>query len=91
MYIPNNGRAEETLEVAAAGELKAGNELLGDGRSANNVALLENGNGEAAPSQISGGRQTVVAAANHQCVPFLFLELACETGATVARATSPHF
>lgn len=62
------------MEVAAAGELKARDEFFGNGSTANEVAPLENGDRESVAGQIGGGGETVVAAANHQRIPFLLLE-----------------
>ena len=86
----DDGGAEEALDVAAAGELKARNEFFSDGSTADDVATLENGDGEARASQVSSGCEAVVAGADHQRVPFLLLQ--CARGVDVATETpSPHF
>jgi len=55
---------EEADDVGEDGELEAGEELLGDGRAADEVALLQNERLLAGAGQIGSGDQSVVAAAD---------------------------
>ena len=43
---PNDRRAKEALEVAAAGELETRDEFFGDGGTTNKVAALKDGDRE---------------------------------------------
>lgn len=91
--FPEDGGAEEAVEVAAAGEPEAGNQLLGHGCSADDVAAFEDGDGEAGACQVGGGDQAVMAAADDQRVPFLRREVACGGGGADSGAegsSSPH-
>ncbi|RZR84171.1 hypothetical protein BHM03_00010937 [Ensete ventricosum] len=69
--IPDDGRAEKALEVATAGEAESGDDLLGDGCATEDVAPLEDSDGEAGASEVGGGGEAVVAAADHDGVPLL--------------------
>lgn len=84
--LPDDGGAEEALEVAAAGEFEARDEFFRNGGTANQVAALEDSDGEASACKVRGGRQTVMATADDQSVPFPVLQRA--RGA--AKAPSPH-
>lgn len=44
---PDDRRTKEALEVAATGELETRDEFFGDGGTANEVAALKDGDGEA--------------------------------------------
>lgn len=86
----DDGGAEEALDVAAAGESKARNKFFSDGSTANDVATLENGDGEARTSQISSCSEAIVAGTDHQRVPFLLIQ--CASRIDVGTETpSPHF
>ena len=74
--VLDNGRSEKALEITAARELEARDELLRDGGSADDAAALEHGHGEPAASQIGGCGEAVMAPADDQRVPFLVLQLA---------------
>lgn len=75
------------MEVAAAREFEAWNEFFGDGCSADDMAALQDSNGEASTCQISGSSKAIVAAANNQRVPLLLLQ---RRSRTAAKAPSPH-
>lgn len=51
----DDGGAEEALEVAASGELKARDNFFCDGRAAYDVATFENSNRETSASQVCAG------------------------------------
>lgn len=82
----DNGRTEEALEIAAAGELEARDQLLRHGGSTDDVTALEHGHGEAAAGQVSGGGEAVVAGSNDQRVPFVLLR----SDRPSAEASPPH-
>lgn len=84
--LPDDGGAEEALEVAAAGEFEARDQFFGNCGAADQVTALENSDGEASACEVRGGRQAVMASADDQSVPFLVLQRA--RGA--AKASSPH-
>lgn len=84
---PDDGGSEEAQEVAAAGELEAGDKFFGDGGAANEVPALEDGDGEAGACEVRGGSESVMAAADNQRVPFLVLQRA---RSAAAEAPSPH-
>lgn len=86
--LPGDGGAEEAVEVAAASELEAGDDLLSDGGAADDVAALEDGDGEAGSGKVSRGDQAVVAGADDQRVPFLGREVALGGGG--AEGSSPQ-
>lgn len=86
--VPDDGGAEEALEVAAAGEFEARDEFFGNGGATDQVATLENSDGEASACEVSGGRQTVMAAADDQSVPFLVPQ--CARGGAKAPPW-PHY
>lgn len=80
----DDGRPEKALEVAAAGELEAGDELLRHGGASDDVAALEDGDGEAAAGEVGGGGEAVVPAADDERVPALVLEVEGAGGGAVA-------
>lgn len=82
-------RAKKTLQVAAAGEFKTGNDLFGHGSSAEYMASLEYCDGETSTSQIRGSSETIMATANYQCIPFLILQDGRRTGGGGASETPP--
>lgn len=65
LQFPDDGGAEEALEVATAGELETRDEFFGDGSAADEVAALEDCDGEAGAGEIGGGGEAVVAAADY--------------------------
>lgn len=89
---PDDGRPKKALEITAAGELEARNEFLCYGGAADDVPALEDGDGEASACQVCCGCEAIVATANDQRIPLLFLQSArsVATAATV-EAPSPHF
>ena len=87
---PKDRRTKEALEVAAAGELEAGDKFFGDGGTADEVATLENGDGEAGAGQIGSGGEAIVAAANHYNVQLLLLQRVRTGVAAAAQVPSPH-
>ena len=60
--------AQKTYRVGERGEVKAGVQLLGDCRPADDVASFPHPGAEAGLSQVSGVDQPVVAPADHNCV-----------------------
>lgn len=79
------------MKVAAAGELEARDEFFGNGGTADEVAALENGDREAGAGKIGGSGETIVAAADHQRIPFLLIEQrARRVAAAAAQVPSPH-
>lgn len=81
------------MEVAAARELEARNELLGDGGAADDVATFKNGDGEAGACEVRGCREAIVATTDDERVPFPILQCASGIGngaAAAGEAPSPH-
>lgn len=88
----DDGRSEKALEVAAAGEFEARDELLRHCGASDDVATLEDCDGETAAGEVGGGGEAVVAAADDDRVPTLVLDGA--RGGAVAdggEGPPPHF
>lgn len=62
--LPDDWGTEEALEVTAAREAKARDDLFCDGGASDDVTPLEDGDGEAGAGEVGGGGEAVVAAAD---------------------------
>ena len=90
--VPDDRRAEKTLEIATTREFETWNKFLGHSGATNDVAAFEYRNGEAGTCQVRGCSEAVVAAADDQCVPFLILQSGDGAAgvAATAKVPSPH-
>ena len=83
--LADNLRPQQADHVRELGELETGEDLLGHRRAADDLASLQNDNFLARARQVSGSDQSIVAAADHDCIIFIGCHKAVSTRPTIDR------